>query len=108
MKIRCSKCGEAWEIKGQPSFRDECPECAAYIHTCSHCAHFDAPTRGCRLPQVEEVHDRQGQNFCEEFEFGPNTPGGPGATPPAKAPKPVTPDEARRRFEDLFKDPGKS
>jgi hypothetical protein len=56
-------------------------------------------------------------NFCEEFEYGPGggetsgrgaAPGRPAAAPSAKAAeKPLTPDEARRRFEDLFRDPKK-
>jgi len=103
MKIRCTKCSADWEIKGRVGCRDECPECAAYVHTCTNCAHYDAATKGCRLPMTEEVHDRQGQNFCEEFQFGPNTPAG--APSQAGPPKPVPPEDARKRFENLFRDP---
>jgi hypothetical protein len=111
MKIRCLKCGEAWEVDGRVGFRDECPECAAYVHTCTHCAHYESATRSCRLPNTEEVRDREGQNFCEEYEFGPGRParpGGPGrpAGGPAQAEKPPSADEARRKFDRLFRDPG--
>jgi len=133
MKRRCPKCSAEWDIKGPIGFREECPECAAYLHTCGNCKLFDARTSGCRSPTTEPVRDRHEINFCEEFEFGP-TDGGPGAPspppeePPAKtnalgatsAPrkpnsssktkssgKPNSGSDARRRFEDLFRDPQK-
>jgi len=111
MKIRCLKCGETWEISGRLGFRDECPECAAYIHTCTHCAHYEGATRACRLPNTEEVHDREGQNFCEEFEFGPGTPAAPGTVlpqvplPGPSVAKPSSPEDARQKFNRLFRDP---
>ena len=78
---------------------------------------FDARAGACRSPTTEAIADRQEINFCEEFEFGPGeaptasdrrAPSGPGA--PAPRPtgsKPLSGDEARRRFEDLFRDPKK-
>jgi hypothetical protein len=110
MKIRCLKCGEMWEVDGRIGFRDECPECAAYIHTCTHCGHYDAATRSCRLPNTEQVHDREGQNFCEEFAFGSGGsvhPSGPGRAAPGPAPadKPPSAEDARRKFDRLFRDP---
>ena len=117
MKRRCIKCGTDWEIKGPVSFREECPECAAFVHTCANCRHYDAVNRGCCSPTTEPVRDPSEMNFCEEFEYGPGggeasgkaaAPGRPAAAPSAKAAeKPLTPDEARRRFEDLFRDPKK-
>ena len=117
MKRRCIKCGTDWEIKGPVSFREECPECAAFVHTCVNCRHYDAVNRGCTIPTTEPVRDPGEMNFCEEFEYGPGggeasgrgaAPGRPAAAPAAKpSEKPLTPDEARRRFEDLFRDPKK-
>lgn len=121
MKRRCPKCSEEWEIKGRIGFREECPECAVFIHTCANCLNYDPRSRGCRIPTTDPVHDREGVNFCEEFEFGVpsaapagiGAAGGAGATnalgmsTSAPAPKPTTPDEARRKFEGLFKDPTK-
>ena len=124
MKRRCAKCSAEWEIKGPISFREECPECAAYLHTCSNCRIFDARSASCRSPTTEAVADIQTINFCEEFEYGPGgdpngvTPpggasakaGGPagrqarnsgGAGPAGKAP---SADDASKRFEDLFRD----
>ena len=109
MKRRCPKCGAEWEIKGPIGFREECPECAAFLHTCANCAHYDGPTKGCRIPTTESVRDREETNFCEEFEFGPGTAGPPaagGSTGPAGKPadRPLSAAEARKRFEDLFRD----
>jgi len=98
MRIRCPKCGTEWETD-RLGFRDECPECAAYLHTCINCRHFDTATGGCRIPTTDEVHDRRGQNFCEEFEFG----SGSSETEEAEEERPSS-EEARRRFEDLFRD----
>ena len=114
MKRRCLKCGAEWEIKGPVTFREECPECAAFVHTCVNCLRYDATNRGCCSPTTEPVRDPSEMNFCEEFEYGPGGSGetsAKGAAPArsaAKPPeKPLTPDEARRRFEDLFQDPKK-
>jgi hypothetical protein len=113
MKRRCPKCSTEWEVKGPIGFREECPECAAYLHTCSNCRIFDARSGACRSPTPEPVADLQSINFCEEFEYGPG--GDPnGVAPPPRAPaarpppagKPASADDARRRFENLFrKDP---
>ena len=119
MKRRCPKCSAEWEIKGPIGFREECPECAAYLHICLNCRVYDAKTQGCRSPTTEPVEDPGAMNFCEEFEFGP---GGAGAGPAAGAPpsrgaspgknapatgKPLAGDDARRRFDSLFRDPNK-
>jgi hypothetical protein len=105
MKRRCPKCGEEWEIKGPIGFREECPECAAFIHICTNCAHYVPATRGCRIPTTDPVHDRQSANFCEEFEFGSGGAGAAGEGAPARpAESNPSAEEARRRFEDLFRD----
>lgn len=113
MTVRCHKCGAAWEVKGPLGFRDECPECAAFMHACVNCRHYEAALTGCRLPNTESVRDRSGQNFCEEFEYGPGArPGGAGArsdraaaAPDRSDPKPSA-EEARKRFERLFRKGG--
>ncbi|MBM4018381.1 MAG: hypothetical protein FJ288_08670 [Planctomycetes bacterium] len=115
MKRRCLKCGAEWEIKGPIAVREECPECAAYVHTCTNCAHFDSRTRACRLPNTDPARDWNDMNFCEEFEYGPGGTGSaekarPAARPSAgaapRAPeRPPTEEEARRKFEGLFRDP---
>jgi hypothetical protein len=123
MKRRCLKCGAEWEIKGPVGFREECPECAAFVHTCANCALYDPAGRRCTSPTTEPVRDSHEMNFCEEFEYGaPGTGPAPGKGPPAArtgpgvppgkpadkgADKPISADEARRRFENLFREPKK-
>jgi hypothetical protein len=111
MKRRCPKCSAEWEIKGPVAFREECPECAAYVHTCANCRIYDPGSRNCRSPTAEPTADPSAVNFCEEFEFGVPEAGpanGPVvARPPAARPpaRPLLGDEARKRFEDLFRKP---
>lgn len=107
MKIRCSKCGAEWEIDRPIRFRDECPECAAFLHTCSNCAYCDPCTHTCSLPNTESVRDRQAENFCEEFEFGPPGTGSGKSKQSPPAGSKMSAEEARRRFEALFRDPKK-
>ena len=114
MKRRCPKCSAEWEIKGPIGLREECPECAAFMHTCANCVHYEPQTCSCSLPTTDAVHDRQSMNFCEEFEFNTGEPpaagrsAGPKAAPAPRSAEPtLLADEARRRFEDLFRDPKK-
>ena len=115
MKRRCPKCSAEWEVKGPVGFREECPDCAVYLHTCLNCRVYDAKASGCRSPTTEPVTGPGEMNFCEEFEFGPGAPApepAAGGAPtrkdgPAAAGKPLAGDEARRRFDSLFRDPNK-
>ena len=114
MKRHCPKCNAEWEIKGPIGFREECPECAAFLHTCANCAQYEPGTRGCRILTTESVRDRQSVNFCEDFEFNPEAPGSDkaarrapaGAAKPSASAKPSA-DEARRKFDALFREPKK-
>ncbi len=105
MRIRCRKCGAEWEHRDRIGVRDDCPECAAYLHACVNCGHYDARLSACRLSTTEPVADRAGQNFCEEFVYGevPEPSEGEAAAPKASR---SSPEDARRRFEDLFRDAG--
>lgn len=102
MRRRCPKCGAEWEGAQHIGFHDECPECAAYLHTCAQCRHFRADIERCAIPNTEQVHDRYASNYCEDFEFV----GAP--EPPTDRPTPRSKDnekEARKRFDDLFRNP---
>ncbi|HUU91482.1 MAG TPA: hypothetical protein VM238_09750 [Phycisphaerae bacterium] len=102
MKRRCPKCGAAWEIKGPIGSREECPECAAFMHTCANCRHYDAGLPGCRLPNTEPVRDPHGGNFCEEFEYVADPSAGDRPAPPVHTAEDE--GDARHRFEDLFRE----
>jgi len=103
MKRRCPKCDAEWDGPARIGAREECPECAAFLHTCVHCTRFDPATGACTLPDVEPVRDPRMANFCEMFEYEPDAR--------RRAPPPETADrsdekDARRKFEDLFRDGG--
>ncbi len=101
MKRRCPKCGAEWDGPERIGVREECPECAAFLHTCVNCSRYDASTRTCTLPDLEAIRDANVANYCEEFTTGPvderrTAPGG-SSRREAEA-------DARKRFEDLFRD----
>lgn len=68
---RCHKCGTPWvSEKKQPAVKDYCENCTAYLHCCKNCRFYD-PSRHneCQIGTTEWVGDREGANFCDEFEF---------------------------------------
>ncbi len=68
---RCHRCQREWvSAKRQPGVKEFCEGCAAYLHCCRNCRHF-APTlhNQCAIPTTEWVGDKEGANFCDEFEF---------------------------------------
>lgn len=45
-----------------------CTACAADLHTCTNCAHFDPGAAGqCRQPVVERIARKSVANSCPEF-----------------------------------------
>jgi len=103
MKRRCPKCDAEWDGPERIGVREECPECAAFIHTCVNCLRFDPATGACTLPDTEPVREPRAANFCESFEYGPDAQR---RAPPPDIPTRSTEEEARRKFEDLFRDGG--
>ncbi len=99
MRVTCPKCGAAWDSgKSLVGVRDECPECAAFLHTCVTCCHYMPRRKGCGLPNTEAVASPTDQNFCEDYGYGPVEPGAGaegGGLPDAE-------DAARKRFDQLF------
>ena len=68
---RCYKCGEPWvSEKKQPAVKEYCETCSAYLHCCLNCRFHDKSRHNeCRIGTTEWVGDREGANFCDEFEF---------------------------------------
>ena len=68
---QCYKCGKEWvSDKKQPSFKEFCDDCSAYLHCCLNCRFYDKHAHNhCRIPTTEWVADREGPNFCEDLEF---------------------------------------
>jgi len=67
--IVCYNCGQALAALSLPlSRQDVCPGCAAYVHVCRMCEHFDPQVPAqCREDDAEEVTEKQRVNFCEWF-----------------------------------------
>lgn len=93
--LKCYRCGTSLAALTLPlSRRDACPECAASLHNCRMCLHFDAAVpKQCREDDAEEVTDKDTVNFCEWF--APN----PAAFDPVKAGKAA---RARSQLAALF------
>lgn len=65
----CWKCGkEISDLPAKVPFRFTCPFCGSYQHCCVNCKNYQAGLpNDCKIPGTEFVADRQGLNFCEEF-----------------------------------------
>ena len=96
--VRCGHCGQELKAEGQIRREEVCSSCGGYLHCCLNCRFFTGgASRRCTESQAEEVRDRSRANFCAFFVLGGG--GGPFASlcPDAKA------QEARGRFEALFR-----
>ncbi|MBI2431860.1 MAG: hypothetical protein HYV26_03205 [Candidatus Hydrogenedentes bacterium] len=67
----CHRCGAPWETgKKIPAVKEFCGKCSAYLHCCLNCRFHDTSRPNqCRIPNTDQVADRAGANFCDEFEF---------------------------------------
>ena len=66
---RCHKCGEEWTRPGQPGFKETCPKCMSYLHACVNCKLYNPTADRCSSVTAECTGDREGLNYCEEFQF---------------------------------------
>ena len=86
-----------------------CPKCAAALHCCKQCAHFEPATRfQCLKPVPARIVVKDQLNDCELFK--PRVTVARDAAPasgynstPASNPSPRTPHDARAAFDNLFK-----
>jgi hypothetical protein len=67
---QCYNCEWEWRKPYEPAFREMCPRCDAFLHTCKNCRLYE-PTahQQCKSPTVEAVGDKERGNFCGEFRF---------------------------------------
>ena len=94
--LHCFKCGTPYPIKDRIGRKDTCPKCDADLHCCLNCRHYNRSAHNeCNEPQAEWVRDKDRANFCDYFE--PRRGASAGTRRPSSA------DNARARFEDLFK-----
>jgi hypothetical protein len=68
----CGHCGAQLAVVGnQVGRRDTCPSCDSELHSCRNCRHFDTGVaKQCKEPFSEVPSDKDGANFCEDFQIG--------------------------------------
>ena len=95
--LRCHKGGQEWVTQKRvklPGVKETCEKCSAYLHCCWNCRFYDPSKHNqCAVPNTEWVVDKEGANFCDEFQFADT--GGQAATKPPQ-------EKARNAFESLF------
>jgi hypothetical protein len=70
--MQCWKCGTDLNDlpKGRLPFRAICDKCFSWLHCCRNCTNYKpGMPNDCLVPGTEFVADREGANFCEEFQF---------------------------------------
>ncbi len=78
--MRCHACRSEVELASGESvgYRESCARCAADLHVCRNCAHYDPSAYNeCRESSAERVLDRDRANRCDYFRPGS---GGEGAS----------------------------
>jgi len=102
---QCYNCGWEWRKPHRPAFREMCPRCDAFLHSCKNCSLYDETAHHqCKSPTVEPVADKEGGNFCEEFRFIENE-----AAPSRQSPRPAETKQEERldpreKWRRLFKE----
>jgi hypothetical protein len=66
MRIVCRNCGRGTEVLERVGFRDTCPSCDAWLHSCVHCR-FWSDNR-CTETAAEKIGDPEAANFCEWYQ----------------------------------------
>jgi hypothetical protein len=103
---RCYNC--ATQLPNGTAYSGNCPKCAAALHCCKQCSHFEPSTRFQCLKEIPvRIPLKDKANECTLFE--PRVTVARDASPSAPAPSPVrdqTPrssNDARSAFNALFK-----
>ena len=66
MKMTCAACSEVVKLPEKVGFRETCPSCDAWLHSCVNCDFL--VDRRCTEPSAEKVRDPEGINFCEWYQ----------------------------------------
>jgi hypothetical protein len=90
MKVSCRKCAAVIEVTDKIGFRDTCPSCDEWLHSCVHCRFWSGGR--CTEPAAEKAGDPEGRNFCEWFRERTQADG-----------RGAQEDEGRASAEDLWK-----
>jgi hypothetical protein len=93
-------------------WKGKCPKCAAALHCCKQCAHFEPSTRfQCLKPIPVRIAAKDQANECELFKprvtvARDAAPSNNNHHPVAAPPQPQrSPNDARAAFDNLFKKP---
>jgi len=104
---RCFNC--ATPLPYDVDFHGNCPKCAAALHCCKQCTHFDPSTRfQCHKPILARIAIKDQANECQSFAARVTVARDvvPTSYSPAEyvAPTPTRrPSDARAAFDNLFK-----
>ena len=67
--MRCPNCGRDIVASGAVGMDSKCPHCAAPLHACRACRHFDTGARwACRAEIAAPVSEKSKANACTHFE----------------------------------------
>jgi len=112
---RCFNCSTA--LPEGVDFNGACPKCAAPLHCCKQCAHFEPSTRfQCLKPIPVRIPLKDQANECALFRprltvardlvHGSGSSAGQGINPAvANVPEPRNANDARAAFDNLFRKP---
>ncbi|PWT90031.1 MAG: hypothetical protein C5B54_07940 [Acidobacteria bacterium] len=95
--IRCARCGKTLPAsQGEVAFDSTCASCGAELHTCTNCAFFNTSARWeCSKPIPARVAPKDARNECTFFS--------PRVFVERTFESGVTPEDARKAFDALFK-----
>ena len=94
---RCAQCGTLLTLISEPL--GQCPKCGFELHSCKQCTYFDPSSRfECMQPVPERIAKKDARNECAFYSISVRVEKqtSTGAT--------SRPDDARRAFDNLFKD----
>ena len=94
---RCTQCGAVLTMVTEPL--GQCAKCGFELHSCKQCTYFDPSQRfECAQPVPERVAKKDARNLCKFYSISvrveKQTSTGAAATP----------NDARKAFDNLFKD----
>ena len=94
---RCAQCGTLLTMLSEPLGR--CPKCGFELHSCKQCTYFDPSRRfECMQPVPERIAKKDARNDCTFYSISvrveKQTSTGLAAQP----------NDARKAFDNLFKD----
>lgn len=65
----CVHCGRERDAKSPPGFRETCPECDSYLHSCLNCRLYNRRGGVCSSVTAECAGLREHYNYCEEYQI---------------------------------------